>query len=136
MPGLYFELRVDGRPVDPLQWLKKTVSASVHSYVIHDPPPRALDFGAGRGVRHRRRLPEQGRRRARTPISTCKIFDDVVGLITGNYVEKVDVDKVMGGAMHGLADSLDPDSAFLSRRPGEADREQTPRCRPATSGSI
>jgi len=22
-PGLYFELRVDGRPVDPLQWLKK-----------------------------------------------------------------------------------------------------------------
>jgi septal ring factor EnvC (AmiA/AmiB activator) len=22
-PGVYFELRVDGRPVDPLQWLKK-----------------------------------------------------------------------------------------------------------------
>src|SRR5713226_5738299 len=43
-----------------------------------------------------------------------KIFDDVVSLITGNYVEKVDVDKVMRGAMHGLADSLDPDSAFLS----------------------
>jgi septal ring factor EnvC (AmiA/AmiB activator) len=21
--GLYFELRVDGQPVDPLQWLKK-----------------------------------------------------------------------------------------------------------------
>src|SRR5262249_46036497 len=21
-PGLYFELRIDGRPVDPLQWLK------------------------------------------------------------------------------------------------------------------
>src|SRR5437763_8567867 len=43
-----------------------------------------------------------------------KIFDDVVGLITSNYVEKVDVDKVMRGAMHGLADSLDPDSAYLS----------------------
>ena len=43
-----------------------------------------------------------------------KVFDDVVSLITGNYVEKVDVDKVMTGAMHGLADSLDPDSAFLS----------------------
>src|SRR4249920_2122667 len=43
-----------------------------------------------------------------------KIFDDVVSLITSNYVEKVDVDKVMRGAMHGLADSLDPDSAFLS----------------------
>jgi septal ring factor EnvC (AmiA/AmiB activator) len=23
VPGLYFELRIDGRPVDPLQWLKK-----------------------------------------------------------------------------------------------------------------
>ena len=22
-PGVYFELRVDGRPVDPLQWLQK-----------------------------------------------------------------------------------------------------------------
>jgi carboxyl-terminal processing protease len=43
-----------------------------------------------------------------------RIFDDVVNLITQNYVEKADVDKVMTGAMHGLAESLDPDSAFLS----------------------
>ncbi len=43
-----------------------------------------------------------------------KVFDDVVELITSNYVEKVDVDKVMSGAMQGLADSLDPDSAHLS----------------------
>lgn len=43
-----------------------------------------------------------------------KIFDDVVDLITSNYVEKVDVDKVMDGAMNGLADSLDADSVFLS----------------------
>lgn len=43
-----------------------------------------------------------------------RIFDDVVNLITQNYVEKADVDKVMAGAMHGLAESLDPDSAFLS----------------------
>src|SRR5262249_61027179 len=43
-----------------------------------------------------------------------KVFDEVVNLITSNYVEKVDVDKVMHGAMHGLADSLDPDSAYLS----------------------
>ena len=43
-----------------------------------------------------------------------KIFDDVVGLITGNYVEEVNVDRVMHGAMHGLADGLDPDSAYLS----------------------
>ncbi len=43
-----------------------------------------------------------------------KIFDDVVSLISSNYVEDVNIDKVMRGAMHGLADGLDPDSAYLS----------------------
>jgi carboxyl-terminal processing protease len=43
-----------------------------------------------------------------------KVFDEVVSLITSNYVEKVDVDRVMNGAMQGLTDSLDPDSAYLS----------------------
>ena len=43
-----------------------------------------------------------------------KIFDNVVSLITSNYVEDVNVDKVMNGAMRGLADGLDPDSAYLS----------------------
>ena len=43
-----------------------------------------------------------------------KIFDDVVSMITNNYVEEVDVDKVMNGAMRGLAEGLDPDSAYLS----------------------
>ncbi|MCX6538545.1 MAG: S41 family peptidase [Acidobacteria bacterium] len=43
-----------------------------------------------------------------------RVFDDVFSLTTGNYVEPVDVDKLMHGAMHGLADSLDADSAFLT----------------------
>lgn len=43
-----------------------------------------------------------------------RIFQDVVALITGSYVDKVNVDKVMTGAMHGLTDSLDPDSAYLT----------------------
>ena len=42
-----------------------------------------------------------------------RIFEDVVSLIVNNYVEEVNVDKVMHGAMHGLADGLDPDSAYL-----------------------
>jgi carboxyl-terminal processing protease len=42
-----------------------------------------------------------------------RIFEDVVTLITTNYVEDVDVNKVMHGAMHGLADGLDPDTAYL-----------------------
>jgi carboxyl-terminal processing protease len=43
-----------------------------------------------------------------------KIFDDVVGLITSSYVESANLDKVMRGAMRGLAEGLDPDSAYLT----------------------
>jgi carboxyl-terminal processing protease len=42
-----------------------------------------------------------------------RIFEDVVSLILQNYVEEMNVDKVMHGAMHGLADGLDADSAYL-----------------------
>src|SRR5438067_141295 len=48
------------------------------------------------------------------PYTHLKIFDDVVNMIVGNYVEPVNVDKVLKGAMHGLADGLDPDSAYLT----------------------
>lgn len=44
-----------------------------------------------------------------------RIFEDVVSLISSNYVEAVDLDTVMRGAMHGLADGLDPDTAYLDK---------------------
>src|SRR4029077_13716653 len=48
------------------------------------------------------------------PYQHLKIFDDVVTVIRSQYVEEVNIDKVMNGAMHGLADGLDPDSAYLT----------------------
>jgi carboxyl-terminal processing protease len=42
-----------------------------------------------------------------------RVFDDVVQLVMSNYVEDVKVDKAMEGALRGLADGLDPDSAYL-----------------------
>ena len=42
-----------------------------------------------------------------------RVFEDVVSLVLNNYVEAVDVNKAMKGAMNGLADNLDADSAFL-----------------------
>ena len=45
-----------------------------------------------------------------------RVFDDVVGLVLNNYVEEVKVDRVMEGALRGLADGLDPDSAYLTPR--------------------
>jgi carboxyl-terminal processing protease len=43
-----------------------------------------------------------------------RVFEDVVRLVMNNYVEEVKVDRVMEGAMRGLADGLDPDSAYLN----------------------
>jgi carboxyl-terminal processing protease len=43
-----------------------------------------------------------------------RVFEDVVSLVLNNYVEEVDVKQAMRGAMRGLADGLDADSAFLS----------------------
>lgn len=42
-----------------------------------------------------------------------RVFEDVVQLVMSNYVEEVKVDHAMEGAMRGLADGLDPDSAYL-----------------------
>jgi carboxyl-terminal processing protease len=43
-----------------------------------------------------------------------RVFEDVVSLVLNNYVEEVDVKQAMRGAMRGLADGLDADSAFLT----------------------
>jgi len=43
-----------------------------------------------------------------------RVFQDVVQLILNGYVEQVNVDKVMEGALRGLAEGLDPDSAYLT----------------------
>lgn len=45
-----------------------------------------------------------------------RVFDDVVSLVMSNYVEEVKMDRAMEGAMRGLADGLDPDSAYLDPR--------------------
>jgi carboxyl-terminal processing protease len=58
-----------------------------------------------------------------------RIFDDVVNLITEKYVEPVDIDKVMHGGMRGLAEGLDPDSAYLS--PQEARQVESGTALPA-----
>lgn len=49
-----------------------------------------------------------------------RVFEDVVSLVMTNYVEDVKVDKVMEGAMRGLADGLDPDSAYLTPKQARA----------------
>jgi carboxyl-terminal processing protease len=56
-----------------------------------------------------------------------RVFGDVVSLISSNYVEEADMTKVMRGAMRGLAEGLDPDSAYL---PPEEARQYESGTRP------
>ena len=56
---------------------------------------------------------------------TLRIFQDVVSLVVDNYVEEVDVRQAMRGAMRGLADGLDPDSAYLTEQE-QPDRSYDP----------
>lgn len=53
----------------------------------------------------------QGRDKAYTHL---RVFDDVVSHVVNNYVEEVDVPEAMRGAMRGLSDALDADSAYLT----------------------
>ena len=43
-----------------------------------------------------------------------KVFEDVVSLVLSNYVEPVKNDRIMRGALRGLAEGLDADSAWLT----------------------
>src|SRR5688500_5395228 len=47
-------------------------------------------------------------------IRNLAIFGDVFDLVVDNYVEEVDVRKAMRGALRGLAEGLDSDTAFLT----------------------
>ena len=47
-------------------------------------------------------------------IRELRVFQDVLRLVISNYVEEVKVDRAMEGAMKGLAEGLDPDSAYLT----------------------
>jgi carboxyl-terminal processing protease len=58
-----------------------------------------------------------GQAMARTDetFATLRVFHDVVQLIMSNYVEQPNMESVMRGAMRGLAEGLDSDSAYLSQ---------------------
>ena len=43
-----------------------------------------------------------------------RVFEDVVSLVSDNYVEPVEPERIMQGALWGLAEGLDPDSSYLT----------------------
>ena len=62
-----------------------------------------------------------------TSYQHLRVFEDVVSLVVNNYVEKVDNENIMRGALRGLAEGLDADSAWLTpAEAGVAGRGQGP----------
>jgi carboxyl-terminal processing protease len=57
-----------------------------------------------------------------------RLFEEVVELVMNNYVGEVQIDRVMEGAMRGLGDGLDPDSAYL--KPSEVKSLETNEAQP------
>jgi carboxyl-terminal processing protease len=43
-----------------------------------------------------------------------RVFEDVVSLITNNYVDPVEPERIMQGALWGLTEGLDPESTYLT----------------------
>lgn len=66
-------------------------------------------------------------------ITHLRVFEDVVSLIMSSYVEEADPDKVMEGAMRGLADGLDPLSSYLTPDEVAIVRTNTP---PLPAGDV
>ena len=64
-----------------------------------------------------------------------RVFEDVVSLIVGNYVEEVAVDQVMAGAMRGLAEGMDADSAYLTPEQAKWLETEGPEQAAASAGS-
>lgn len=61
-----------------------------------------------------------------TSYQHLRVFEDAVQLILSGYVEEVDVNRVMDGAMRGLVDGLDADSAYLTPEQARAIEQGTP----------
>jgi carboxyl-terminal processing protease len=69
---------------------------------------------------------------AQDGVTHLRVFNQVVQMILGAYVEPVNIDKVMDGAMRGLADGLDSSSSYLT--PDEVKRIESRQ--PLPSGDV
>ena len=122
-------VRIDGRPVDPLQWLRRSSMKIRGRVLVLAVSMAVIAFAVIGGFMSKAIAREDS-------YQYLRIFEDVVSLILNNYVEDVNVDKVMHGAMHGLADGLDPDSAYLDVNQVKVldeGRSRRPRRKPASS---
>ena len=51
---------------------------------------------------------------ARDQFQKMKTFTQIIRLVSENYVEEVDMNDILEGAIIGLLDKLDPHSSYIS----------------------
>ena len=115
--GLYFEVRFQGKPEDPTEWLdarRRNLRGS--SGIIGDMTPRgrlvvALVTTALLGYMVVGSV--LGLVIGDTTYGQLSIFNEVVRLVIDAYVEPVNLDRAMAGARLGLTEALDGDTAYL-----------------------
>ncbi|MEB3702846.1 S41 family peptidase [Candidatus Bealeia paramacronuclearis] len=59
------------------------------------------------------------------PPINAQLFDEVLGKVRADFVDKVDEDKLLGGALNGMLTALDPHSAYLDPKEYKELQEQT-----------
>src|SRR5919205_458540 len=68
------------------------------------------------------------------PYVQMRIFGEVLRHIVRDYVDEPDLEKVKVGALRGLAEGLDPYSAYLS--PEQVKKFNSPRNEQASTGMV
>jgi carboxyl-terminal processing protease len=54
--------------------------------------------------------------RSSNTMQSVMLFDEVIKRVRSEYVDRVDLDNLMTGAIRGMLDTLDPHSQFLSKK--------------------
>ncbi|MBN2809722.1 MAG: S41 family peptidase [Deltaproteobacteria bacterium] len=56
---------------------------------------------------------EEGQKQEESPYEYIKLFTDTLSLVQKNYVEEVDIKKLVYGSIKGMLSDLDPHSSFM-----------------------
>ncbi|MFG1499808.1 S41 family peptidase [Halobacteriovorax sp. XZX-3] len=69
--------------------------------------------------------PAQAKQTERSRFEKLELFNKVIHIIETNYYRKVDIDKLIDGALKGMFQTLDPHSAFLDEEVFKKMQEDT-----------
>ena len=127
-PALYFELRIDGKPIGSRTMAQASViqrhrsclmTSRTRLWVLAISTP-VIAFALVGGY--------LGQAMAKDDTyQHLRVFEDVVTLVVNNYVEEVDVKQAMRGAMRGLADGARRRQRLPHARTGHDRRKQLER---------